>query len=138
MTAPIEEQLRTFFEEQPENVIAAYLFGSRARGSAGNRSDADVAVLFAQDPPRTFEGLSLGLEAELERFLELPVQVVTLNHAYADLIHRVLRDGLLLLDRDPSRRIQFEVRARNEYFDLQPILCRYRKQEQRREASRLD
>ena len=138
MTAPIEEQLRTFFEEQPENVIAAYLFGSRARGSAGNRSDADVAILFAQDPPRTFEGLPLGLEAELERRLGLPVQVVTLNHAYADLIHRVLRDGLLLLDRDPSRRIQFEVRARNEYFDLQPILRRYRKQEQGREANRLD
>jgi hypothetical protein len=36
-------------------------------------------------------------------------------------------DGKLLIDRDPSSRIQFEVRARDEYFDLQPILRRYRK-----------
>jgi hypothetical protein len=39
----------------------------------------------------------------------------------------VLRDGLLVLDRDPSVRIRFEVRARNEYFDLLPFLLRYRR-----------
>jgi len=38
----------------------------------------------------------------------------------------VLRDGRLVLDRDPSVRIQFEVRTRNEAFDLEPILHRYR------------
>jgi hypothetical protein len=52
--------------------------------------------------------------------------VVVLNSAPADLVHRVLRDGQLLLDRDRSRRIRFEVKARNEYFDLQPVLARYR------------
>jgi hypothetical protein len=39
---------------------------------------------------------------------------------------RVLRDGRLLVDRDPSARIAFEVRTRNEAFDLEPILARYR------------
>ncbi len=39
----------------------------------------------------------------------------------------MLRDGVLLLDRDPSARIRFEVRARNEFFDLQPILALYRR-----------
>jgi hypothetical protein len=32
----------------------------------------------------------------------------------------------LLLQPDPSARIAFEVRARNEYFDLLPFLQRYR------------
>ena len=32
-----------------------------------------------------------------------------------------------LLERNPSTRIRFEVRARNEFFDLQPILDRYRR-----------
>ena len=58
--------------------------------------------------------------------LGVPVQVVALNHAPVDLVHRVLRDGKLLVDRDPSARIRFEVRARNEFFDLKPILDRYR------------
>jgi hypothetical protein len=42
-------------------------------------------------------------------------------------VHRVLRDGVLLLDHDRSARIAFEVRSRNEYFDLLPILERYRR-----------
>ncbi len=33
----------------------------------------------------------------------------------------------LLLDRDRARRIAFEVRARNVYFDMQPIVQRYRR-----------
>jgi hypothetical protein len=41
--------------------------------------------------------------------------------------HGVRRDGVLLLDRDPSARIRFEVRERNEFFDLQPVLARYRR-----------
>src|SRR5262245_66526070 len=70
--------------------------------------------------------VSLDLEADFERVLGLPVEIVVLNHAPVDLIHRVLRDGVLLLDRDTARRIHFEVKARNEFFDLQPVLARYR------------
>lgn len=57
----------------------------------------------------------------------MSVQVVVLNTAPCDLVHRELRDGRLLADRDPSSRIRFEVHARNEYFDLQPHLERYRR-----------
>ncbi len=39
----------------------------------------------------------------------------------------MLRDGILVVDRDPSRRIEFEVRRRNEYFDLLPVLREYRR-----------
>ena len=52
-----------------------------------------------------------------------------LDRAPVDLVHRVLRDGLLVLDRDPPRRIRFEMRARLEYLDLLPVLRRYRRQE---------
>ena len=109
------------------DVVAAYLFGSVTRGTARSTSDVDVAVLLATDPPRTLDGLYLGLEGELERGLGLPVELVVLNRAPGDLVHRVLRDGVLLLDRNPGARIRFEVRARNLYFDLQPFLRRYRR-----------
>ena len=122
-----ESRVRSFFETNPDGVIAVYLFGSFARGSERPESDVDVAVLYADAPAKTFDGLPLALEERLERQLGRTVQVVVLNHASADLIHHVLMDGKLLIDRDPSSRIQFEVRARNEYFDLQPILRRYRK-----------
>jgi len=44
-TAAIDQDLREFFAAEPGDVIAAYLFGSVARGTASARSDVDVAVL---------------------------------------------------------------------------------------------
>ena len=109
-----------------EEVACAYLFGSLARGEGGASSDVDVAVLLEQDPPRTLAGVPARLEAELSRRASLPVDVVILNRAPLDLVHRVLRDGRLLVDHNPTRRIAFEVRARNLYWDLEPVLRRYR------------
>ncbi len=128
-TDEIERSLTVVLERAPEPIAAAYLFGSVARGTAGKDSDVDVAVLYASDPPSTLEARPFRLEAELERALGRIVQVVLLNDAPVDLVHRVLRDGRLLLERDRSARIRFEVRARSEYFDLLPILLRYRRLE---------
>lgn len=122
----VEQTLRAFFARGHRDVVAAYLFGSVARGTPRRGSDVDIAILHAGEPPTSLAGLPLDLETELERVLGVPAQVIVLNRAPVDLVHRVLRDGVLLVDRDPSARIRFEVRARNEFFDLQPILARYR------------
>ncbi len=123
----IESELRSFFASNPGDAVAVYLYGSVARGTARKGSDVDVGVLLENDPPRTLRGMKLDLEADLESLLEVPVQLVVLNRAPPDLIHRILRDGKLVLDRDRSMRIRFEVKARNEFFDLQPVLRRYRR-----------
>ena len=112
-------------------MVVAYLFGSVARGDSHAGSDVDVGVLYASEPPRTLEGLGLDLEHDLGHVTGHRVQLVILNRAPVDLIHRVLRDGVLLKDADRSARIQFEVKARREYFDLLPILRRYRRMEAR-------
>ena len=125
-TERIQAELRSFFAAKPGDAVAVYLYGSVARGTARQGSDVDVGVLLAEDPPRTLKGLRLDVEADLEALLEVPVQLVVLNRAPPDLLHRVLRDGKLVLERDRSRRIRFEVKARNEYFDLLPILLQYR------------
>ena len=125
--ATVERVVRSFFDRHPAGVDAVYLFGSVARGDAQDTSDVDLAVLFGKDPPRTLDGLGLDLADALQAELGVPVQIVVLNTAPCDLIHRVLRDGRLLVDRAPSSRIRFEVRGRNEYFDLKPFLDRYRR-----------
>lgn len=86
----------------------------------------DVGVLLGVEPDPALSMLLLDLEGRIELLLRRQVQLVALDGAPADLVHRVLRDGVLLLDRDPGKRIQFEVRKRNEYFDLAPVrlLCR--------------
>ena len=77
----------------------------------------------------------LDYEADLERQVGVPVQVVILNNAPPDLAHRVLRDGRVLLERDRSARLRFEVRTRNLYFDLEPFLTRYRRRALERAAA---
>lgn len=124
---PLEDRIRQFFAGRAEDLVAVYLFGSVARETSRADSDVDVAVLLGSGPPSTFEGLSLRLEGDLERLLGRPLDLVVLDGAPVDLVHRVLRDGVLLVDRDPSVRIRFEVQARNEYFDLEPILKLYRR-----------
>jgi len=124
--AAIEQRLRAFFETRAPEVAAAYLFGSVARGTSRATSDVDVGVLLAREPAATLADLPMDLEGDLERLLSVPTQVVVLNRAPADLVHRVLRDGKLVVDRNPSARIAFEVRARNEFFDLKPVLDQYR------------
>lgn len=124
-------RIRSHFAANPGDAAAVYLFGSFARGEARAGSDVDVALLLRAEPPAGFDGLLLRLEGDLERSIGGPVQLVVLNRAPVDLVHEVLRDGVLVLDRDPAARIRFEVRARNEYFDLLPVLRRYRRLEER-------
>jgi predicted nucleotidyltransferase len=128
----IAVQLRTFFATRDEDIAAVYLFGSVARGEARPSSDVDVGVLYRTAPPRTLEAVPAKMETDLTRALGRPVEVVVLDWAPVDLVHRVLRDGVLVLDRDRSRRIAFEVRARNVYWDIQPILREYRRPRGRR------
>ena len=71
---PLESRLRTVLAGRGE-VVAAYLFGSVARGTATPTSDVDVAILPAAKPPPTIDGLHLGLEGE--RYRRFPVDAAT-------------------------------------------------------------
>lgn len=108
-----------------EGLVAAYLSGSRARGDSTSASDVDVAVWLTDDAAE-LDALQLELAADLEQRLGTSVDVVVLNRAPSDLTHRVLRDGIILLERDRSARVRFGVRARNDYFDLLPVRNEYR------------
>ena len=112
------------------DIIVAYLFGSAARGELRPSSDVDVAILVSKDATSTtvptLKSLQVGLQADLHEAAHRPVDLVILNQASPDLVHRILRDGVLLVERDRSARIRFEVRSRNDYFDVLPFLTRYR------------
>lgn len=123
----IERPMWIFFTEHGKGIAAVYVFGSVARGTAGSASDIDLAVLFERPPPETLAGLRFDLADDLTELLDRKVDLVILDRADVDLIYRVLRDSWLVYEGYPSRRISFEVRARNEYFDLLPYLEQYRR-----------
>ena len=123
----IVQQLRAAFDHAGADLVCAYLYGSLARGQEHRDSDVDIGVLYATEPPLTLDGPGGALGTALERHLGRPVDLVVLNRAPVDLIHRILRGGILLHDRDPAAHIRFEVQARNAYFDLLPYLRQYRR-----------
>lgn len=127
-SAAVLEHLQAFFPAR-KDVVAAYLFGSVARGTAGPRSDVDIGILLASGQPQELGaiGAVTSMHDELEGVLRREVDLVVLNGAAPDLVHRVLRDGLLLYERDHDRRIEFEVQARNHYFDMLPTIDLYRR-----------
>jgi predicted nucleotidyltransferase len=121
-------RLRECVASAGPEVVAVYLHGSRARGTAHPGSDVDLGVLLRSPGPPRLRDAARAVEALVEPAVGVTVEAVALNAASPDLVHRVLRDGVLLLDRDKPARLRFEVQARNAYFDMEPIRRRYRKQ----------
>lgn len=106
--------------EPREEILEAYLFGSRARGDARPDSDIDVAVYV--DETRADDG-AWGYRAELTTDLMAAletndVDVVVLNEAPILLYHRVLRDGVRILSRDLRATTTRAGRAVSRYCDF--------------------
>ena len=106
------------FSGQP-GVIAAYLYGSAARG--GPARDLDVAVLF--DEPFD-SGILEPLASALER-TGAPrgpdVDLRPLNGAAPRFQAAVLRDGQLLFERDRRARWRHEAVLLSRWADFQPV-----------------
>lgn len=122
----IEAALAEVLGAAPD-VATAYLYGSAARGALHPGSDIDVGVVFALTASVTGFEACQRLEQAIESRTGRRAEVIDLERAPIDLVQRILRDGVLVLDRDPSRRVRFEVRRRNEWFDMEPLLRAYRR-----------
>ncbi len=108
-----------------EEVLLAYLFGSQAAGTAGPRSDYDIALL-VRTP-------SLDLQARLAHEIGVildaeQVDVVFLNRAPVELAYAVVAQGCLLYERSLAERVEFEAKVLSLYGDYLPILRRQREE----------
>lgn len=95
----------------------AYLFGSKARGTAGSLSDTDIAVYLNPDCDMTagkldIIGQLIGVLGS-DRF-----DLVILNTAPLPLAARIIRCQKVLVDRDSFLRHRYESRIIREYFDF--------------------
>jgi hypothetical protein len=110
--------------ETRDEILEAYLFGSRARGRDGPLADVDIAVCI---DPAASRAYPFGYAADLATALmhELPgstIDVVVLNQAPPLLYHRVLRDGIRLLARRLQDTTTREGLALSRYCDFVPQL----------------
>lgn len=111
--------------ELTPGAVAAYLFGSFARGE--DFSDLDIGILMGCEVSRPLE-FELELETGLEKAVRYPVDVRILDSAPLSFQFAVVRDGRLVVDSEPNRRATFEGNVRKKYFDFSIFRRRYLKE----------
>jgi predicted nucleotidyltransferase len=104
----VREIVATTLSDHPISV--GFLFGSRARNEAHDRSDVDVAVVFEDtepgDPGHVNARLALGADLALALGTD-DVDVVDLRSASPSLVRAVFRDGDRLVGTaDDERRLR--------------------------------
>ena len=119
---PLDRALSRVLEAYPE-VVAAWLFGSVARGEARPDSDLDLGIVLrrrgdtALDHHRRLRALAADLETVSEG---RTIDLVVLESQGPIFCHRVLSEGRLVHDADRERRIDFESDTHVRYFDFLP------------------
>lgn len=109
-------------------VLFCYLFGSQATKNAVSESDVDLAVYFDQKLVKDFFEKRLELIAATSKALKKEADIVVLNTAPPFLRYVVLKEGELIFERNKrnkGKRIDFELKSINEYFDFKPVLEKY-------------
>jgi len=95
-------------------------------------SDWDIAIYFIEPLKKNNRWPAFELEAELSRVVRGTVQVIILNNPLPPVFaFEILKDGILLLDRDPNLRMDFENRMLRYYYDWQFFLKRQMEAERR-------
>jgi len=106
-------------------IVAAYVFGSFAKGYERADSDIDIGLLLAHDEegggfyPERIAG---ELKGTLKTKRDIDVRI--LNRGTLRFLHQVL-NGKLVFCRDDKKRIEFETSTIRKYLDFKPFLEEY-------------
>jgi predicted nucleotidyltransferase len=128
----VKKEIKAIVEilSKKSDILFAYLFGSKVKGYANERSDWDIAVYFNTSIKQNDRWPEFKLEAEISGTVGGTVQVTVLNGSLAPVFgFQIIKDGVLLLDRVPNLRIDFENRTLRQYHDWQYFLNRQIKAE---------
>jgi predicted nucleotidyltransferase len=119
----------------PQELVAVYLYGSSAKGRLREESDVDIAILSS---PKIAQEERLVLMSKIEgiidknlreKGIQREISVLDLREKFVPLTlqYRVITEGILLYERDPFERLEFENTVKGEYFDFVPYLQYLRK-----------
>ncbi|ACM60766.1 putative nucleotidyltransferase [Caldicellulosiruptor bescii] len=116
--------LREYFEKE-DAVVFAYLFGSYAKGKLHEKSDVDVAVYLneriAKDSKKVLE-FQIKHMSNISDILRREVDLVVLNQASPLLRHEVISEGILLLEKDHDKLVNFKKMSFYYYQDWLHIM----------------
>lgn len=115
----VRAALREIVDAEPA-IVAAYLFGSLAHDAAGPLSDVDIALLIRNREERRVV-CERAMDALCRRLHTSRVDVVSLADAPAPLRYRIVRQGALVVCRDPAVLQRFVTETVLDYLDFKPL-----------------
>ncbi len=119
----------------PEGLVAIYLYGSSMTGRLRVESDIDIAILPSYQTSGD-ERLILISKVESiiakllgEKGIRREISIVNLRDKFLSLTlqYKIITEGLLLYEKEPTERVEFENAVKREYFDFAPYLSQLRK-----------
>jgi len=109
------------------HVHTCYLFGSRAAGTEGPKSDVDLAVLFfPYYPDKHNLDLLVEMETDISRAIQFrDIDLVLLQKEKIIFKFEVIKSGQVIYCLDDDKRTDFEDSVVRDYLDFAPFLDRY-------------
>lgn len=112
--------------EKREDILFAYIFGSFV--SCENFRDIDIAIYLSSFEKDKVLGIEFQLEKTLEDKIHIPFDVRIINEVPLGFAYNVIKDKIVVVDRDSSFRADFESLIFRKYFDYQFLIKEYLKE----------
>jgi predicted nucleotidyltransferase len=104
---------------EPLGIETLWVFGSVARGTPRADSDVDLGALFREPPD---PDAVLGARADLVALLGREADLVDLEAVSPILAFQVVKEGRLVHEREPSRRVRFVAELVGRYEDTKRFI----------------
>jgi len=119
-----EEIIKTISSnlQRHAEIYTAYIYGSFVTGRSF--TDIDLGISLRHEPENVLE-YEIELESNLEQLVKIAMDVRVLNKAPLSFLQNVIRHSLVIVDREPNRRSDFESNVLKKYFDFARFRRRY-------------
>ncbi|MCX5750911.1 MAG: nucleotidyltransferase domain-containing protein [Candidatus Saganbacteria bacterium] len=106
----------------------AYLFGSFAEGTSRPWSDLDIALIASDKiAANKYPELEMDISKNIDKILPgIENDVRIFNQAPLNYKIQVVQNGKLIFSGNEHKRVAFETKVRDEYFDFLPKKEEYR------------
>lgn len=104
-------------------ITFAYVYGSFL--TSESFQDIDIGAYLTGIERSSPLLIETGTSRELEDMLRIPFDVRILNGAPPTFLYHVIKDGVVIIDRDSSARADFEGLILKKYFDFQHLRREY-------------
>jgi predicted nucleotidyltransferase len=109
-TDELKSNIATYCTTRPE-IVACYLFGSRADGKGRSGSDVDVAFLLDTTVlPTDYSNLKMSYYSGLERLLRLDIHPLIMNDAGEVVLGQVFGKGVVVYQQNSEALRRFRRR----------------------------